>query len=35
MSIPPNNAFFAGFTFGSLTGFFATFEENLPVCGGF
>ena len=27
--------FFAGFKFGDAAGFFATFEENLPVCGGF
>src|ERR1039457_4471350 len=27
--------FFAGFRFGSATGFFATLDENLPVCGGF
>jgi hypothetical protein len=28
------DGFFAGFEFGDA-GFFATFEENLPVCGGF
>ena len=27
--------FFSGFKFGDAAGFFATFEENLPVCGGF
>src|ERR1039457_491260 len=27
--------FFAGFRFDSATGFFATLDENLPVCGGF
>jgi hypothetical protein len=29
------DGFFAGFKFGDAAGFFATFEENLPVCEGF
>jgi hypothetical protein len=29
------NDFFAGFNFGNAPGFFATFEENLPVGAGF